>query len=178
MQDKIDWNSARELPPLSDRTEAEKAMFPTLSAGLWANRAPKACAEARWRTLSFRARKTGKPLGFAEVSIILDNSDRKLKIDFDTVTVTRRVHRSGEGEYFINKSPCRLKDIYELFMDTGIGREGYSVVGQGKIDEILSSKSEDRRHIFEEAAGISKYKYRKNRGGEKACADRRKSFEN
>lgn len=121
----------------------------------------KSLRGSKMEDVIFSGTQNRKPLGFAEVSIILDNTDRCLKIDFDEVTVTRRVHRSGEGEYFINKSPCRLRDIYELFMDTGIGREGYSVVGQGKIDEILSSKSEDRRHIFEEAAGISKYKYRK-----------------
>lgn len=103
-----------------------------------------------------------KPLGFAQVSIVLDNTDRTFNIDADEVCVTRRVHRSGEGEYAINHMPCRLKDVHELFMDTGLGREGYSIIGQGKIDEILSSKSEDRRHIFEEAAGITKYKYRKN----------------
>lgn len=102
-----------------------------------------------------------KPLGFAQVSIVLDNADRTFHVDADEVKVTRRVHRSGEGEYAINNTPCRLKDVHELFMDTGLGREGYSIIGQGKIDEILSSKSEDRRHIFEEAAGITKYKYRK-----------------
>ena len=127
----------------------------------------KSLRGSKMEDVIFSGTQNRKPLGFAEVSIILDNADRKLNLDFDTVTVTRRVHRSGEGEYFINKSPCRLKDIYELFMDTGIGREGYSVVGQGKIDEILSSKSEDRRHIFEEAAGISKYKYRKNEAEKK-----------
>lgn len=103
-----------------------------------------------------------KPLGFAQVSIVLDNTDRIFPVDADEVRVTRRVHRSGEGEYAINNTPCRLKDVHELFMDTGLGREGYSIIGQGKIDEILSSKSEDRRHIFEEAAGITKYKYRKS----------------
>lgn len=102
-----------------------------------------------------------KPLGFAQVTIVLDNTDRTFNVDADEVRVTRRVHRSGEGEYAINNAPCRLKDVHELFMDTGLGREGYSIIGQGKIDEILSSKSEDRRHIFEEAAGITKYKYRK-----------------
>ena len=102
-----------------------------------------------------------KPLGFAEVSLTLDNSAKIFPLDFEEITVSRRVYRSGESEYSINKSPCRLKDIHELFMDTGLGREGYSIIGQGKIDEILSNKSEDRRHIFEEAAGITKYKYRK-----------------
>lgn len=102
-----------------------------------------------------------KALGFAEVSLTIDNRDHALEVEFSEVTVTRRVFRSGESEYFINKAACRLKDIHELFMDTGLGRDGYSIVGQGKIDEILSNKSEDRRQVFEEAAGISKYKYRK-----------------
>ena len=101
------------------------------------------------------------PLGFAQVSIILDNKDKTFKIDYDKIKVTRRVHRSGESNYLINDKECRLKDIHELFMDTGIGREGYSVIGQGKIDQILSSKAEERRNIFEEASGITKYKYRK-----------------
>lgn len=102
-----------------------------------------------------------KPLGFAEVSITLDNSDSSLPIAYDEVTITRRVFRSGESEYMINKAPCRLKDITELLLDTGIGRDGYSVIGQGRVDEILSTRSEDRRHIFEEASGIMKYKVRK-----------------
>jgi chromosome segregation protein len=102
-----------------------------------------------------------KPLGFAEVSITIDNSDSSLPIEYGEVTITRRIFRSGESEYLINKSPCRLKDIFELFLDTGIGRDGYSVIGQGRVDEILSNRSEDRRHIFEEASGIMKYKVRK-----------------
>ncbi len=102
-----------------------------------------------------------KPLGFAEVSITIDNADAALPIAFGEVTITRRVFRSGESEYLINKTPCRLKDITELLLDTGIGRDGYSVIGQGRVDEILSSRSEDRRHIFEEASGIMKYKVRK-----------------
>ncbi len=102
-----------------------------------------------------------KPLGFAEVSITIDNSDSSLPIAYAEVTVTRRIFRSGESEYLINKSACRLKDITELFLDTGIGKDGYSVIGQGRVDEILSNRSEDRRHIFEEASGIMKYKVRK-----------------
>lgn len=102
-----------------------------------------------------------KPLGFAEVSITLDNVSRDLDIDFTEVTVTRRVYRSGESEYLLNGASCRLKDIYELFTDTGIGKEGYSIIGQGRIDEILSTKSEDRRNMFEEAAGILKFKNRR-----------------
>ncbi|HOE65427.1 MAG TPA: chromosome segregation protein SMC [Candidatus Hydrogenedentes bacterium] len=100
-------------------------------------------------------------MGMAEVSIVFDNSDSVLPVDFSEVEVTRRVYRSGESEYLLNKAPCRLKDIHELFMDTGIGTQAYSMVGQGKMDMILSSKPEDRRYLFEEAAGIIKYKSRK-----------------
>lgn len=109
----------------------------------------------------FAGTQNRKSLGFAEASIIIDNSDGKLPIEYNEVTVTRKLYRSGETGYFINKVPCRLKDIIELFMDTGIGKDGYSIIGQGKIDEILSNKSDDRRHIFEEAAGIVKYRTRK-----------------
>lgn len=111
-----------------------------------------------------------KPQGFAEVSLTIDNSDKALPIDYSEVTVTRRYYRSGESEYFINKTPSRLRDIHELFMDTGIGRDGYSIIGQGKIAEILSHKSEDRRQIIEEVAGISKYRYRKNEASKKLDA--------
>ncbi|MCL2341984.1 MAG: chromosome segregation protein SMC, partial [Firmicutes bacterium] len=109
----------------------------------------------------FSGTENRKSLGFAEASIIIDNEDGKLPIEYGEVTITRRLYRSGDTGYFINKTPCRLKDVLELFMDTGIGKDGYSIIGQGKIDEILSNKSEDRRHIFEEAAGIVKYKARK-----------------
>ena len=109
----------------------------------------------------FSGTQNRRSLGFAEGSIVIDNSDGSLPIDYSEVVITRRIYRSGETGYFINKTPCRLKDILELFMDTGIGRDGYSIIGQGKIDEILSNKSEDRRHIFEEAAGIVKYRTRK-----------------
>lgn len=102
-----------------------------------------------------------KAVGFAEVSLTIDNSDNYLPVSYSEVTITRRVYRSGESEYYINRTSCRLKDIHELFLDTGIGRDGYSIIGQGRVDEILSSKSEDRRHIFEEASGIMKYKVRK-----------------
>lgn len=102
-----------------------------------------------------------KPMGFSEVSLSIDNSDKKLPVDFSEVTITRRIFRSGESEYLLNKTACRLKDINELLMDTGLGKDGYSIIGQGKVDEILSTKSEDRRLIFEEASGIMKYKVRK-----------------
>ena len=110
------------------------------------------------------------PVGFAEVSLILDNSERAFRSEFTEIMVTRRYYRSEESEYFLNKSHCRLKDIHELFMDTGLGRDGYSIIGQGRIDEILSLKSEDRREIFEEAAGITKFRYRKEEAERKLAA--------
>lgn len=103
-----------------------------------------------------------KSQGFAEVTLTIDNTDRKLEFDSDEVAVTRRYYRSGESEYQINKVSVRLKDIHDLFMDTGLGRDGYSVIGQGKIDSIVAARSEDRREVFEEAAGISRFRYRKN----------------
>ena len=102
-----------------------------------------------------------KGLGFAEVSLVIDNSEHIFPMEETEVSVTRRYYRSGESEYYINRRSCRLKDVNELFMDTGLGREGYSIIGQGKIDEILSIKSADRREVFEEAAGISRYRHRK-----------------
>ena len=102
-----------------------------------------------------------KAQGFAEVTLTIDNTDRGLPFDNDTVAITRRYYRSGESEYLINKTAVRLKDINELLMDTGLGRDGYSIIGQGKIDAIVAAKSEDRREIFEEASGISRYRYRK-----------------
>lgn len=115
----------------------------------------------------FAGTQNRKSLGFAEASLVFDNQDGSLPIEYTEVTVTRKIYRSGETGYFINKVPCRLKDVLELFMDTGIGKDGYSIIGQGKIDEILSNKSEDRRHIFEEAAGIVKYRTRKQKSEKK-----------
>lgn len=109
----------------------------------------------------FVGTESRRPVGFAEVSITLDNSDNILPIDFQEVKVTRRLFRSGESEYLINMAPCRLKDIQQLFFDTGIGVDGYSIIGQGQVDSILSGKVEERRAIFEEASGIMKYKTRK-----------------
>ncbi|MBQ9704464.1 MAG: AAA family ATPase [Clostridia bacterium] len=105
-----------------------------------------------------------KPMSYAEVSVTFDNSSEegRLNSPYDEITVTRRYFRVGESEYLINKKPVRLRDSYELFMNTGVGREGYSIIGQGRVAEIISKKSEDRRHIFEEAAGISKYRYKKD----------------
>ncbi|BCN31415.1 chromosome segregation protein SMC [Anaeromicropila herbilytica] len=116
---------------------------------------------AKMEDVIFSGTETRKPLGFAFVAITLDNSDHKLPIEYDEVTVARRVYRSGESEYLINGNTCRLKDVQELFLDTGIGKEGYSIIGQGQIDKILSGKPEDRRELFDEAAGIVKFKKRK-----------------
>lgn len=116
---------------------------------------------ASMQDVIFSGTELRKPQGFAYVAITLDNGDHQLAIDYDEVTVSRRLYRSGESEYRINGSACRLKDINELFYDTGIGKEGYSIIGQGQIDKILSGKPEDRRELFDEAAGIVKYKRRK-----------------
>ena len=110
----------------------------------------------------FAGTENRKPLSYASVAITLDNGDHKLAVDYKEVTVTRRLYRSGESEYLINGSGCRLKDINEMFYDTGIGKEGYSIIGQGQIDKILSGKPEERRELFDEAAGIVKFKRRKN----------------
>lgn len=110
----------------------------------------------------FAGTENRRAQGYAYVNIVFDNSDHRLPIDYDEVTIGRRVYRSGESEYLINSSACRLKDIQELFYDTGIGKEGYSIIGQGQIDRILSGKPEDRRELFDEAAGIVKFKKRKN----------------
>ena len=115
----------------------------------------------------FSGTQNRKSLGFAEGSLVFDNTDGTLPIEYTEVTITRKLYRSGETGYYINKVPCRLKDVLELFMDTGIGKDGYSIIGQGKIDEILSNKSEDRRNIFEEAAGIVKYRTRKQESEKK-----------
>lgn len=116
---------------------------------------------ASMQDVIFAGTENRKPLGYAYVAITLDNSDHSLAIDFNEVTVARRVYRSGESEYLINGNPCRLKEVSELFYDTGIGKEGYSIIGQGQIDRILSGKPEERRELFDEAAGIVKFKKRK-----------------
>ena len=130
----------------------------------------KSLRGSRMEDVIFAGTTNHKALGLAEVSLTLDNSTGLFPGDYAEICVTRRVYRSGESEYFINKTPCRLKDIHELFMDTGLGRDGYSIISQGKIDSILSAKAEDRRQIFEEAAGISKYKYRKTEASRKLAA--------
>ncbi|MED3646702.1 chromosome segregation protein SMC [Halalkalibacterium halodurans] len=121
----------------------------------------KSLRGSKMQDIIFAGSDTRKPLNFAEISLVLDNEDQHIPIDYSEVSVTRRVYRSGESEYLLNRQPCRLKDIVDLFMDSGLGREAYSIIGQGKVEEILSSKAEDRRVIFEEAAGVLKYKTRK-----------------
>ena len=118
----------------------------------------------------FAGTENRKPVNFAEVSLVLDNTTRLFPIEFDEIMVTRRVFRSGESVYQINRANCRLKDIVELFMDTGIGRDGYSMIGQGNVSQILSTKAEDRRTFFEEAAGVSKFKHRKDEAQRKLAA--------
>ena len=109
----------------------------------------------------FAGTENRRPMGYAYVAITLDNSDHSLPISYDEVTVARRLYRSGESEYLLNGTQCRLKDVNELFYDTGIGKEGYSIIGQGQIEKIISGKPEERRELFDEAAGIVKYKRRK-----------------
>ncbi len=116
---------------------------------------------SRMEDVIFNGTETRRQLGYAEVTITFDNADHHIPLEYDMVEVTRRYYRSGESEYLINQVACRLKDIHELFLDTGIGRDGYSIIGQGKIEQILSDNSEDRRKVFDEAAGIVKYKVRK-----------------
>lgn len=116
---------------------------------------------AKMEDVIFSGTKHRKSLGLAEVKLTFDNTEQFFPLDYDEISVVRRVHRSGESEYLINQMPCRLKDVRELFMDTGIGREGYSIIGQGRIDEVLSNNKDERRMLFEEAAGIVKYKSRK-----------------
>ena len=130
---------------------------------------------ASMQDVIFSGTELRRALSYASVAITLDNSDHKLAVDFDEVTVTRRVYRSGESEYLINGASCRLKDINELFYDTGIGKEGYSIIGQGQIDKILSGKPEDRRELFDEAAGIVKFKRRKS-AAQKQLEEERQSL--
>lgn len=127
----------------------------------------KSLRGAKMEDVIFAGSDSRRAVNFSEVSLTLDNSSNTLPIDYSEVTITRRLYRSGESEYYINRSQCRLKDITELFMDTGLGKEAYSIIGQGKIEEVLSNKSEERRGIFEEAAGIVKYKARKREAEKK-----------
>lgn len=132
----------------------------------------KSLRGAKMEDVIFSGTQIKRQMAYCEVQLTLDNSDRLLPVDYSEVQITRRVYRSGEGEYFINRTPCRLRDIVDLLRDTGIGREGYSIIGQGRIDDILSTKSEDRRAVFEEAAGISKYRARKEEAERKLASTR------
>ncbi|WP_330949028.1 chromosome segregation protein SMC [Virgibacillus sp. MG-45] len=123
----------------------------------------KSLRGSKMEDIIFQGSDTRKALNVAEVTLVLDNSDQRLPIDYDEVSVTRRVYRSGDSEFYINKQSCRLKDIVDLFMDSGLGRDAFSIISQGKVEEILSSKAEERRTIFEEAAGVLKYKQRKKK---------------
>ncbi|MCT4612129.1 MAG: chromosome segregation protein SMC [Clostridia bacterium] len=127
----------------------------------------KSLRSSNMQEVIFAGTQNRKPMGAASVSLFIDNEEGKIPLDISEVKITRRVYRSGESEYQINNTSCRLKDIHELFMDTGVGKEGYSIIGQGKIDEIISSKPKDRRHLFDEATGITKYKSRKNEAEKK-----------
>lgn len=127
----------------------------------------KSLRGANMQDVIFSGTETRKAVNYAEVSMVLDNSEHIFPVDFEEVIVTRRVFRSGESVYQINRANCRLKDIHEMFMDTGLGRDGYSMIGQGNVSQILSTKAEDRRSLFEEAAGVSKYKYRKEEASRK-----------
>ena len=110
----------------------------------------------------FGGTKTRNPMGFAQVSLCLDNSDKRISDVGDEIIATRRYYRSGDSEYAVNGSPVRLRDLREMFMDTGLGRDGYSIIGQGRISEVVESKNTDRREVFEEASGIAKFRFRKN----------------
>ncbi len=159
--DKISLNFSNGITAIVGPNGSGKSNISDAVRWVLGEQSAKMLRGSKMEDVIFSGTQKRNPLGFAEVTLILDNQDRKFNIDFDEIEVTRKVFVSGESQYMINKSACRLKDIHEIFMDTGLGRDGYSMVGQGKIDEILSSKSDDRREIFEEAAGISKYRYRK-----------------
>ena len=109
----------------------------------------------------FAGTDTKKPMNYCEVALTIDNSENQLELDFTEVTIRRRAYRNGESEFFLNNKSCRLKDIKEVFLDTGIGKDGYSIIEQGKVDEILSNNPLSRRKVFDEACGISKYRYKK-----------------
>lgn len=132
----------------------------------------KALRGTRMEDVIFNGTEQRKPLGYCEVTLVFDNSDGKLASDYTEVSITRRVYRSNEGEYLINSRQCRLKDIQELFRDTGIGKEGYSIIGQGRVEEILSNKSSERRAIFEEAAGVMRFRSRKEEAERKLANTR------
>jgi len=159
--DKISFDFGKGITAIVGPNGCGKSNISDAMRWVMGEQSIKSLRGAKMEDVIFSGTEKRKPQGFAEVTLVLDNSQKIFPLEYEEIAVTRRVFRSGESEYMINKAVCRLKDIHELFMDTGLGRDGYSVIGQGKIDEILSNRAEDRRRIFEEAAGISKYKYRK-----------------
>ena len=159
--DKISLNFGSGITAIVGPNGSGKSNISDAIRWVMGEQSVKSLRGSKMEDVIFSGTDKRKPTGFAEVSLHLDNSSKVFPIEYGDIVVTRRVYRSGESEYFINKASCRLRDIHELFMDTGLGRDGYSVIGQGKIDEVLSGKPEDRRQLFEEAAGISKYKYKK-----------------
>ena len=159
--DKTKLSFEQGIPSVDGPNGSGKTNIRDAISSVLGQQTPKSLRCAKMEDVVFNGTDKRKRQGYAEVTLNIDNKDRALDFNGDDIAVTRRYYRSGESEYLINKAAVRLKDINELFMDTGLGRDGYSMIGQGKIDSIVSSKGEDRREIFEEAAGISRYRYRK-----------------
>lgn len=159
--DKIDLEFNKGITAVVGPNGSGKSNIADAIRWVLGEQSAKTLRGGRMEDVIFSGTENRKALGCAEVSITIDNSTGELPVDFTEVTVTRRLYRSGDSEYLVNNTSCRLKDVLELFMDTGIGKDGYSLIGQGKIEEIISTRSEDRRELFEEAAGIVKYKTRK-----------------
>ena len=168
--DKIDLEFGQGITAIVGPNGSGKSNVSDAIRWVLGEQSVKSLRGSRMEDIIFAGTQKRQPMGFAQVSITFDNKDGMFNSDAEEIRVTRKLHRSGDSEYRINNAPCRLRDIHELFMDTGLGREGYSVIGQGKIDQILSSKAEERRHIFEEASGITKYKYRKAEAEKKLLA--------
>lgn len=165
--EKVDLEFGRGITAIVGPNGSGKSNISDAIRWVLGEQSAKTLRGGKMEDVIFIGTENRKSLGCAEVSLTIDNTSGVLPISYSEITVTRRLYRSGESDYLINNTSCRLKDIVELFMDTGIGKDGYSLIGQGKIDEILSNKSEDRRNIFEEAAGIVKYKTRKQEAEKK-----------
>lgn len=159
--DKVDLEFGKGITAIVGPNGSGKSNISDAIRWVLGEQSAKTLRGGKMEDVIFSGTENRKALGCAEVSLTIDNTNKLLPLEYSEITVTRRLYRSGESEYLINNTIVRLKDIVELFMDTGIGKDGYSLIGQGKIDEILSTKSEERRNIFEEAAGIVKYKTRK-----------------
>lgn len=160
--DKIDLDFNKGITAVVGPNGSGKSNVADAIKWVLGEQSAKSLRGAKMEDVIFAGTEKRGALGYAEVAITIDNQDHLIDFDYSEITVKRRLYRTGESEYYINGTQCRLKDILEVFMDTGIGKDGYSLIGQGKIEEILSTRSEDRRHLFEEAAGIGKYKWRKN----------------